>query len=291
MQLDASGSKAAGEEPTPTSTSTLAAILANKGPDYAEEAAEDVELTAEDLERLALAAQRRTRRKKVPLEPEIALHEDVRRLSAQLLAGVASTEVAEALLAVLGSDDKDLRLIAVQSLAQVCERLPDLPKVVRLKAQVFAREGDRLVRLQALRILGASGSSAVIPTLKSLLADPDPALRLEVVRALGKTADDVRCLLPLLAEEDYNLRRVAAEVLVAKRCDVAVETILQRALDNDGFIAPQLAELFQQWQTDRATAFFLAVLAQRDRPRLWRCAVEALAKIWPPQPSPLLVFV
>ncbi|MGO1117249.1 HEAT repeat domain-containing protein [Rhodovibrionaceae bacterium A322] len=274
-----------------TTTSTLGAILANKGPDYAEEVAEDVELTAEDLERLAMASQRRTRRKKVALEPEIALHEDVKRLSAQVLASVATEEVAEALVAALGGDDQEVRQIAAASLAQVCEDLESLPKVVRLRAQVFAREDDRLIRLQALRVLGASGSTDVVPTLKSLLEDPDLAIRQEVIRALGKTAEDVSYLLPLLEDPSYDLRRLVAEVLLSKGCEEALGPLLERALDNDGFIAPQLAALLRGWKREEATAFFTKVLGNEDQRRLWRSAVESLANLWMPSTPPKLLLV
>ncbi|MDP6709578.1 MAG: HEAT repeat domain-containing protein, partial [Alphaproteobacteria bacterium] len=166
-------------------TRTLAAIMAaDQTAAMPQAAAEEVALSDEDLDYLALA-KATPRKGRASPTPDIPADLDARRFAARLLGDVAEPDVAQALAGHLASDDSELRLAAVDSLSRIAARRTDLPSAVREELQVCLSDTDRDMRLQAARALGAACDSGAVESLKSCLADADGFVRIEAIRALS----------------------------------------------------------------------------------------------------------
>ena len=261
-------------------TSTLNAILSDT-PEAREVVSlpdEGVELTPMDMERLALA-KRIKGKKRMSVEPKVVLHEDIRRFAARVLGDLYQVEVAQALVAVLSVPDGELRMAAADSLARIGEGLTPLPGAVAdalIAAQATASRDEKILLLRAM---GACDGEDAADLLTAHLADADPFLRAEAVRALAKLRRVGAEIGNLLNDSDPAVRLCAAEAIAGTSEGSAVGPLVDFAFSFEGYHGRQAARLLRGLDASRASALFMAVLQDAERKWIWSVAIEALEEL------------
>ncbi|MBE9555590.1 MAG: HEAT repeat domain-containing protein [Proteobacteria bacterium] len=279
------------DEPAPAydvfPTSTLAAIIAgDEPPSSAGETSQSVEpvvITEEDEEFLELSRQRAMRKQKVSPNPKVAAYQDVRRFAARVLGNVAQHDVARALAEALADDDEDVRLTAVDSLAQLATRLDRLPGDANDILVTTTGSDSRDMRLAAVRALGAVVHSENSETFRERLEDADPFVRAEAIRGLMRAGGDTAEVEKFLTEKEPGVREAAADAIAGVGGAEAVDHLVDFAFFRDGFHKERAARLLCGVDAAAATDRFLDVLDDDERMRVWAVAIMALADLNRPQ--------
>ena len=270
----------------PWPVSTLQAIT---GDEPAPAEPEAVTLDERDLELLALTATG-PRRKHVPLNPPVVLHQDVRRLAALVLGDVAEARVAEALAAALEDPDLELRRRAAGSLARVGDALRGLPAVARAALRGVLEHRDRDLRLGATRALGTT-SLDVVAAVAERLGDEDSHVRAEAVRALAALGATPDAVLDLLGDDDPGVRGAAAAAIAKRGGAVALASLLALAFAYPDTPAAEIAGLLGGLDRGAATARLLATLRDPGQRGGWRIAIDILKELHRPGCDPAFRMV
>ena len=279
----ADGSADGGEAPAPGAaipTSTLQAILGGDSPppDRTGTDAEDVGLTEADLECLALAA-RRPHKKVVSVTPEIAPHQDVRRLAARVLGDVAKLEVAAALAPALDDNDGEVRATAADSLSRIAMKMAGLPAEASDALLEALKGTDRDMRLLAVRALGAVRREGIGDRLAGCLADEDSFVRAEALRALSRLGGAGPKIATLLLDPDPGVRLAAAKAVAKEGGANAADSLVEFAFAFGGYHRRVAGQLLRDVDAPAASARFLDVLDDPDRLRDFQVAIEALDEL------------
>jgi HEAT repeat protein len=266
-------------------TSTLSAILYD-APEIGEAVGlpdEGIELTPADMERLAMAKRIRGK-KRMPLAPEVVLHEDIRRFAVRVLGDLNHGDVARELAVAVNSTDAELRLAAADSLARIGAHLRPFPGAVTEALMAAVATADRDLKLLLIRALAACDGQAVSALLAEHIRDEDSFVRAEAVRALSRLGQVDSQVEALLADPDPSVRLCAAEAVAGAGGVGAVEMLVDFALSFEGYHGRQAARLLRSLDATRASALFLAVLRDPQRKRTWSVAIEALEELNSSQP-------
>ncbi len=233
-------------------------------------------LSPQDMDFLQLARDQRIRRRKLPPEPEVAPHQDVRFFAAQVLGDVVRTDVAEALAATLaGETGRDLLHAAATSLANLAGRLEADPGPVgeALLANVDMPDSD--IRLEVIRALGGFGGGDAEDKLMELARNGDDHIRAQAIYSLGRRGAAGPDLAVFLGDAAANVRLATARVLAAARAaDPAA--LINFALCNEGFHCQEAGRLLAGLDREKANELLLAILDTDDRNREWQVAIETL---------------
>lgn len=261
-------------------TSTLQSILGGESPaaEILGKRDEGVELTQEDMERLALA-RRFPRKRRLPVAPRVAPHQDVRRFAARVLGDVARDDVALELARALKDHDTDVRLAAADSLARIGERMTAFPRQAAEALVGALADPARDMRLSAVRALGAAGGAGTADRLIGLLTDEDSFVRTEAIGALSrldKTGPEIEVL---LADRDPGVRLAAAGAVAGAGGAQAVGLLVDFAFAFEGYHRREAGRLLRNVDAPAASARFLDVLNDPDRLRTWQVAIEALEEL------------
>ncbi len=140
--------------------------------------------------------------------------------SLQALVQIGAEAVAP-LISLLGeSEDAALRRGAAYALSHLAD-----PLIAPALIESLETDDDSEVRVYAARALAAQTDARAIEPLVVALDDADPAVREEVVRALGELSEALqspRAVEPLaqtLTDEDWGTRQSAAEMLIRLEID------------------------------------------------------------------------
>jgi HEAT repeat protein len=268
----------AAQQPFPQST--LQSMLGDEAPAISSGAdGEAIELTQEDLDRLALAS-RTPKKRVVSVVPEVAPHQDVRRFAARVLGDVPRMEVACELAKALKDGDIELRLAAVDSLARLAERMAPLPPEAVDVLLWTLGDGERDLRLTAIRALGASGGEGTAKVLIGHLRDEDSFVRAETVRALsrlGRVGPEVEALLQ--GDPDPQVRLAAAGAVTLARGAAAVGLLADFAFAFEGYHRREAGRILRSLDPAAASNRILEVLDNPERRRLWAVAIEVLEEL------------
>ena len=261
-------------------TSTLQSIVGDDSPaaKILEQRDEGVELTQEDMERLALA-QRIPRKRRLPVAPRVAPHQDVRRFAARVLGDVARDDVALELARALKDHDREVRLAAADSLARIGERMKEFPRQAAEALVGALADAARDMRLSAVRALGAAGGAGTADRLIGLLGDEDSFVRTGAIGALsrlGKAGPEIEVL---LADRDPGVRLAAAGAVAGAGGAQAVGPLVDFAFAFEGYHRREAGRLLRNVDAPAASARFLDVLNDPDRLRTWQVAIEALEEL------------
>jgi HEAT repeat protein len=265
-----------------------------------------VELTQEDLDRLALAA-RKTGKKVVEVLPAVAPHQDVRRFAARVLGDLAYEEVALELAGALsqalgqtpgqargqtpgqapgqapamapGNVDMELRRAAADSLARIGARLEAFPDPVIDALLQGLIDADRDIRLSAIRALGGAGGPGTARTVESQLKDPDSFVRAEAVRALDHIGAAGPSVAGLLNDPDPSVRLAAAQAVAHRAEPIAADLLGDFALAFEGYHRREAGRLLRRLDRTAATARFLEVLDNPDNLRQRPVAIAVLEEL------------
>ena len=264
-------------EPAPP-LSTLEAILGAEHEALTRDAEAPEGLSPEDIRRLELAAARPTR-KHAPLEPEIALHSDVRRFAARVAGDLAEPAIATALARLLDETDQELQCIAADSLARVAADLGSLPKEAEAACLAHLSDEDRQLRLALLRCLNWAEGEAASAALRPLTGDPDPFVRAAAFRSLEPRRVSEEVFDAGLADGNADVRVAAAEALARSDGPSAPRRLIDLVFGFDGFHRHDAARLLRRVDPNGARAALIAVLDDPARRRAWRFAIEALEEL------------
>ncbi len=281
------------EAPAPAfPASTLEAMLGDWAPPAAdlERDGPPVELTQEDLDRLALAA-RKKGKKVVEVLPPVAPHQDVRRFAARVLGDLAYDEVALELAGALsqalgqalgqapGNGDMELRRAAADSLARIGARLEAFSDPVIDALLQSLIDADRDIRLSAIRALGGAGGPGTARTVESQLKDPDSFVRAEAVRALDRIGAAGPSVTGLLNDPDPGVRLAAAQAVAHRAEPIAADLLGDLALGFEGYHRREVGRLLRRLDPTAATARFLEVLDNPDNLRQRPVAIAVLEEL------------
>jgi glycerate kinase len=146
------------------------------------------------------------------------LHEgdaSARQRTLHTLTEIGAEAVAPLIALLHESDDPALRRGAAYALMHLSD-----PLITPALIDALEKDSDSEVRIYAARSLAAQTDSRAIEPLIVALQDEDPAVREEVVRALGELAEALnspRAIEPLaetLKDTDWGTRQSAAEMLI-----------------------------------------------------------------------------
>lgn len=267
-------------------TSTLEAILGGDGPvpAHGRENGAPVELTQQDIDLLALAG-RMPRKRRLPVNPELAPHADVRRIAARLLGDLPRDDVAWALSEALDEEDAEIRLAAADSLARIAGDVGIFPPGVaeRLTAELEGKE--REVQLSAIRALGTAGGPETANGIRPLLKHEDGFIRSEAVRALSRRDRLGPEAATLLSDPDRSVRIAAAEATAAAGGEDAMDRLFDFAFAFNGEHRSEAGRLLRGIDAPAASSRFLDVLNNPERVKEWQIAIEALVELNQPQQS------
>ncbi len=261
-------------------TSTLHAILE----DYSPEAEvlklpdEGVELTPTDMERLALAKRIKGKRC-MPVVPQVAPHQDIRRFAARVLGDLSHADVADSLAGALSDDDKEVRLASADSLARLAVQAGELPAVAVGALLAALGEADRNMRMSVVRALGSAGDKRTVDVLTGCLGDDDSFVRTESIRALsgiGKAGQEIESL---LGDPDPGVRLAAAKAVARAGGDGAVDQLVDFAFSSEGYHRREAGRLLRGLDVAAANARFLDALDDQGNQRSWPVAIEALEEL------------
>ncbi|MCP4383104.1 MAG: hypothetical protein GY798_17060 [Hyphomicrobiales bacterium] len=261
-------------------TSTLSAILSDV-PEAAKLVGlpeEGIELTATDMERLALAKGIKGKRR-MALAPKVVLHDDIRRFAARVLGDLGRAEVAQELAVAVNDGNAELRLAAADSLARIGAHLHPYPPAVTDALMAAANSADRNLKLLVIRALGAADGEAVTALLTKHVRDEDSFVRTEAVRALARLGEVGTEVEALLDDPDPSVRLSAAKAVAGAGGAGAVERLVDFAFSFEGYHGRDAARLLRDLDSTRANALFIDVLRDPERKRFWSVSIEALEEL------------
>lgn len=164
-----------------------------------------------------------------------------------LLVGCASqagtrvvTNVTDPVAALQTAVDPQVRMAAYRKLAAARRPMAEEPATVALLAHGAEHESSAIARCAAVAALGRYADPAARAALEKSARDPDPLVRAETCRALGRRDDDPgRRLLGQLAAEDEHsdVRIAAAQALAAQKNPAAAPLLLPCLTDHDFAVA------------------------------------------------------
>lgn len=145
------------------------------------------------------------------------------------------------------------------------------------------QDEDPRLRAAACKALGDIGDgSAVADLLRLMVQDPDANIRWQATGALGKMgATAVPGLTAALKDEDWKVRRSAAEALWAMREPAAVPGLVEALADKNDIVR-QAAASALEGMSDMAMSALLDAIKSRD-PLLSKGAAEMLQRIGSPE--------
>ncbi|MHA1158218.1 MAG: HEAT repeat domain-containing protein, partial [Alphaproteobacteria bacterium] len=268
-----------GEVERAVPTSTLQAILGEGIPrDFAHSAGDGVELSPEDIHRLATTMQVPAK-KVVSLGTQAPVHQDVRRFAARVLGDLPRAEVADELATALSDKDMPLRMSAADSLACIAEAAGTLPAAAIDALLATFDDPERELRLSAIRALGAQGGEQATTVLIARLRDDDSFVRCAALHALagaGTAGPEVEAL---LEDSDPQVRLEAAGAVTAAGGAGATDQLIDFAFAFEGHHRRQAGRALRGLDTVAANRRFLEVLDDPDRKILWAVAIEALEEL------------
>ncbi|MBN1659468.1 MAG: HEAT repeat domain-containing protein [Anaerolineae bacterium] len=171
----------------------------------------------------------------------------VRQAAAQSLGRLGDAGAIDALVTALGDEDSEVR----QSAAKALGDLGSLSAFAPL-ASLLA-DGHRGVRAAAASALGEMGKSPVAAALLlPLTRDPDAAVRVSAILALGKI-DNGSTVLPLLtalSDPEGDVRAMAARALGKLRVKAAAPSIASSSVAFSEYQAQAYLEALAQLQPE-----------------------------------------
>nr|MBC8241599.1 hypothetical protein [Alphaproteobacteria bacterium] len=263
-------------------TSTLNAILSDTPEvrELLELPEEGIELTPADMERLALAKRIRPKAR-MPVQPKLVLHEDIRRFAARVLGDLAHGDVARELAVALTARDGEVRMAAADSLARIGAQVTPFPSSVADAVVAAVATADRDLKLLLIRALAACAGKAIGDMMMTYLTDGDSFVRKEAVAALSRLGRVGGEIADLLDDPDPAVRQTAAEAIASASADggEAVKLLVRFAFSFEGYHGRLAARLLRDLDAPRASALFVDVLRDPERKRIWSVAIEALAEL------------
>ncbi len=268
-----------GDDTAPTwPTSTLAALQSTAETSPIEPA-ESVDLTEEDLAFLELAG-RRSRRKHVPLEPDVAKDIDIRRMAARVAGDLPDESIVAALARCLSDTDLELRRNAADSLARLASNSPSVIAAITDPVLTAASgEKESHVRGLLLRALGTQHDPAIGQLLTRELSDENSSVRVEAIQALANCGSVGAAVEARLADMDPSVRLAAAAALARNATPARVDKLVAQAFAFEGQQRQEIGRLLHDVAPDSASAAVASVLLDDTRRREWRIAIETLQEV------------
>jgi HEAT repeat protein len=196
--------------------------------------------------------------------------------------GPKAKEAVPALIEVFGSDDAELRQVAVNVLDKIGKTaVPDLEKALQ--------SDTPLVRRQACLALGKIGPPAqsALPALGKLVAqDKDKEVRGFAVSALGKIDAEAKTSLPLLRgalkDDDKGVRLTAVATLgqASDKVDAAIPVLAEGLADKEAAVRFLTLSSLQTLDDKAKKAVPAMVAALKDKDPGFRTIVaEVLVRL------------
>jgi len=260
--------------------STLESVMGapSEAMDAAMDGEEEIELGEQDLEFLGLT-ERNIGKKVISLDAEVAPHQDVRRFAARVLGDLDGPDVAAALAEALAGTDNEVRLAAADSLARIGERAGEFEAAVFEALVASAGEAEKCLRLSVTRALGRSNSDAALKPLARRLRDKDTFVRAEAIRGFARLNAVDEKIVKYLGDEEPAVRLAAAEALGASGNTDFAPLLVDYAFAFEGYSCREAARILRRLDANQGSRLFLAALADPERKRTWKVAIEALEEL------------
>ncbi|HET7697573.1 MAG TPA: HEAT repeat domain-containing protein [Vicinamibacterales bacterium] len=173
----------------------------------------------------------------------------------------------------LRADDWTVRRTAISELSREAD--PDLFHALVEALRVEHRDFN--VLSSALQLLAASELDLTGP-LVTLMADPDPGLRMQAALALGErqTAGAVEALMAALQDPDINVRFHAIEALGRMRAGDAVDALADLAESDDFFLVFPAVDALARIHDARVVPRLIPLLR---RPDITQPVADALGEL------------
>ena len=204
----------------------------------------------------------------------------------RLLARFPSQQVAQALEERLGDDSRQVRMAAVEGLAEA-DIQPSIAALARL-----LRDPDLGIQSRAIDAVIRLGHPDTMAYLLPILQDESEYVRRAGVEVLNEIADTslVSDLLGVLRDEDWWVRERAADALARIGGPRVVDAMLELIKSDDEFVRRTAIEVINASRDPRAYDYLIAALADAD---WWvkERAVDALAALGAESAVPHLLRV
>jgi hypothetical protein len=204
---------------------------------------------------------------------------DERRSALKSLAQMNHSSAYAALVGAVQHPMRDVRVDAAFLLAKQTQNKE--PAAVPGLLDALTDE-DARIRLAACKIIGEIGSPVAVPTLLKLLnKEADGDLRWAATQALSKMGDAALSgLIVALKDEDWKVRRSAADALWALREPAAVEALAEAMTDRNDVVRQAATGAIEQLGEGAVTGLVNLLKTGADPVR--QAAAQMLRKIGTP---------
>ncbi len=229
---------------------------------------------------------------------------DTRYRVVRLMSGFSSEEIRTALFDLLKDPNKNVRMAALEGLADmdipvpahfICKLLRDPDMMVQSKAiETLIRLNDastvkylieylqdesEYIRRAAVEVLNEVGDNRAIKDLLMALRDQDWWVRVRSADALGTIGGPrvVDAVLALIKDEDPFLRRTAVEILNTSKDERAFDCLVEALKDEDWWVRERAADALASLGNDKALKPLREML-DKD-PQTVQVAIRALASL------------
>ncbi len=261
-------------------TSTLESILQEQPEirSFAGLPNQGIELSPDDLERLAMARQTVGKRK-MPRIEEVVVHEDVQRFAAKVLGDLDHADVQNALADALAAEDAEVAAAAADSMARISGRTARITEDAQraIIKRISAVSGA--ARVPLIRALACCKDAESTERLVDLIGDDDSSIRAEAIRSLSHLQPSQHQFDSYLEDSDPSVRLSAAKAVARTGGQDAAQVLSEFALSYEGYHGRQVARILRNIDKDQANASFLEILASPERRRFWSVAIEALEEL------------
>jgi HEAT repeat protein/cyclophilin family peptidyl-prolyl cis-trans isomerase len=209
----------------------------------------------------------------------------VRATAAEALGKIDQKDGRDALMQGLLDKSVMVRIQSIRALALI------LGEESEMFCDQMRRDGERLVRAEAIRCYGAAGLTKRASQLDEIArTDKDPLMRASAVSALGQLKDDSvpPMLVPPLRDPDFTVATAAVEAIGVQAYQAAVPAVMEayRARPEREFVDVQLEAVRVLGDLGALEAQPLLVEAtSHEDVRVRVAAVESLKKLNLPAPE------
>lgn len=236
---------------------------------------------------------------------EFELAQNVQRMTARVLGGVARDEVMTALKDALQTDVPEFRREVVNAIARIAREAPDTAGVDAIAGELIPQvdADEPQLRLAAVSALGAIGSPSALPVLVSRLGDEDVVMRARAAHAVGDILQSATregqalsampeeaftALVAHLTDDDPAVAKVVAETIGAlgdafeteELRDEMIARLIGSGLVREGETARPAGRALRALDSERAATSLIERLGSEPTSQNRRFVLEMVEEVF-----------
>ncbi len=257
-----------------------------------------------------MMARQKERRTRLFEPKEFELAQNVQRMTARVLGGVARAEVMTALKDALQTDVPEFCREVVNAIARIAREAPDTAGVDAIAGELIPQvdADEPQLRLAAVAALGAIGSPSALPVLVSRLGDEDVVMRARAAHAVGDIlqsatreglalsampGEALTALVAHLTDDDPAVAKTVAETIGAlgdafeteELRDEMIARLIGSGLVREGETARPAGRALRALDSERAATSLIERLASEPTSQNRRFVLEMVEEVFLDRPA------